>query len=72
MAIYLCHGGVCESCIRCSWPPFGSALIWFALQCSKSKQCAEIHGYDHMPVSRGCMRAQYPFLMAPVVQVCGA
>ena len=20
MTIYLCHGGVCESCIRCSWP----------------------------------------------------
>ena len=21
MTICLCHGGVCESCIRCSWPP---------------------------------------------------
>ena len=20
MTICLCHGGVCESCIRCSWP----------------------------------------------------
>ena len=42
-----------------------SALIGFALQCSKSKQCTEVHGYDHMPVSRGYMRAQYPLLMAP-------
>ena len=41
------------------------ALIWFALQCSKSKQCTEIHGYDHMPVSWGYMRAQYLLLMAP-------
>ena len=37
-----------------------SALIWFALQSSKSKQCTEIRGDDHMPVSRGYMRAQYP------------
>ena len=21
VTIYLCHGGVCKSCIRCSWPP---------------------------------------------------
>ena len=41
-----------------------SALFWFALQCTKSKQCTEIRGYDHMPVSWGHMRAQYPLLMA--------
>ena len=41
-----------------------SALIWFALQCSKSKQCTEIHDNDHMPVSQGYMQAQYPLLMA--------
>ena len=39
-------------------------LIWFALQCSKAKQCTVSCGYDHMPVSRGNMRAQYPLLMA--------
>ena len=21
MTMYLCHGGVCDSCIRCLWPP---------------------------------------------------
>ena len=39
-------------------------LIWFALQCSKSKRCTVSRGYDHMPVSRGYLRAQYPVLMA--------
>ena len=43
-------------------PP--NLLIWFALQCSKSKQCTKIHSCDHMPGSRGYMRAQYPLLMA--------
>ena len=41
-----------------------SALIWFALQCSKSKQCTVSRGYDHMPLSQGYMRAQFPLLMA--------
>ena len=41
-----------------------SALIWFALQCSKAKQCTVRCGSDHMPVSRGYMRAQYLLLMA--------
>ena len=41
------------------------ALNWLVLQCSKAKQCTEIHSYDHMPVSRGYMRVQYPLLMAP-------
>ena len=51
-------------------PPFAptsrqrSALIWFALQCNKSKQCTESRTYDHRPVSRGYMRAQYLLLMA--------
>ena len=30
-----------------------SALVWFALLCSKAKQCTVSCGYDHMPVSRG-------------------
>ena len=42
-----------------------SALIWFALQCSKSKQYTVSCGHDHMPALRGYMRAQYPLLMAP-------
>ena len=42
-----------------------SALIWFALQCSKAKQCTVSCGYDHMPVSRGYMRAEYPLLTPP-------
>ena len=29
------------------------ALIWFALQCSTSKQCIVSCGYDPMPVSLG-------------------
>ena len=29
------------------------ALIWFALQCSKSKQSTVSRGYDHIPVSWG-------------------
>ena len=41
-----------------------SALIWFALQCNKSKQCTESRSYDHIPVSWGYMRPQYPLLMA--------
>ena len=41
-----------------------ATLIWFALQCSSSKQCTEIHGYDHMLVSRRSLRARYPLLMA--------
>ena len=28
----------------------------------------EIHSYDHMPVSRGYMQAQYPLLMAGVLK----
>ena len=40
-------------------------LIWFALLCGKVKQCTMICDYDHIPVSRGCMRVQYPLLMAP-------
>ena len=31
----------------------------------QTQQCTEIHGYDHLPVSRGYMRGQYPLLMAP-------
>ena len=30
-----------------------SALVWFAVQCSKAEQCTVSCGYDHMPVSRG-------------------
>ena len=41
-----------------------SALAWFVLQCNKAKQCFVSRGYDHMLVSRGEMRAQYPLLMA--------
>ena len=44
-----------------------SALIWFALQCSKSKQCTVSRGNDHMPVSWGYMRAQYPLPMAQIL-----
>ena len=39
-------------------------LIWFTLQCGKAKQCTVICDYDHIPVSQGCMRVQYPLLMA--------
>ena len=27
MTICLCHGGICELCIRCSWPPFKCTQI---------------------------------------------
>ena len=39
------------------------------LQSSEAKQCTVSCGYDHMPVSRGCVRAQYPLLMAVSRQV---
>ena len=41
-----------------------SELIWFALQCGKAKQCTVLCDHDHIPESRGCMRVQYPLLMA--------
>ena len=31
----------------------------------QGKTMYEIHSYDHMPVSWGYMRAQYPLLMPP-------
>ena len=39
-------------------------VIWFALQCGTAKQCTMLCDHDHIPVSRGCMRVQYPLLMA--------
>ena len=41
-----------------------SRLVWFMLQCSKAKQSTENGGYDHKPVTRGYMQAQYLLLMA--------
>ena len=46
-------------------PVVHSIRIWVALQSSEAKQCTVSCGYDHVPVSRGYMRAQYPLLMAP-------
>ena len=34
-------------------PTSNNIWVWFALRCSKSKQCTEIHSYDHVPVTRG-------------------
>ena len=41
---------------------FGTDLVCAAVQ--QVKTVTQIHGYDHLPVSRGYMRAQYPLLMA--------
>ena len=42
-----------------------SVRVRVELQSSEAKQCTVSCGYDHMPVSRGYMRAQDPLLMAP-------
>ena len=46
-----------------SQQPPGVVQNWSALQCSKkhTKQC----GYDHAPVTRGRMRAQFPLPHGP-------
>ena len=42
----------------------GVVQNWSTLQCSKqnTEQC----GYDHAPVTRGCMRAQFPLPHGPI------
>ena len=46
-----------------SQQPPGVVQNWSTLQCSKqnTEQC----GYDHAPVTRGRMRAQFPLPHAP-------
>ena len=46
-----------------SQQPPGVVQNWSTLQCSKqnNEQC----GYDHAPVTRGCMRAQFPLPHGP-------
>ena len=46
-----------------SQQPPGVVQNWSALQCSKknTEQC----GYDHAPVTRGRMRAQFPLPHGP-------
>ena len=39
-----------------------------SLQSSEAKQCTVSCSYDHMPVSQGYMRAQYPLLNGPMGQ----
>ena len=48
-----------------SQQPPGVVQNWSTLQCSKqnTEQC----GYDHAPVTRGRMRAQFPLPHGPVV-----
>ena len=65
---------LCEGAGRCLPPPLytccaamsrqHSVRFWVALQSSEAKQCTVSCSCDHMPVSRGYMRAQYPVLMA--------
>ena len=47
-----------------SQQPPGVVQNWSTLQCSKqnTEQC----GYDHAPVTRGRMRAQFPLPHGPV------
>ena len=46
-----------------SQQPLGVVQNWYTLQCSKenTEQC----GYDHAPVTRGRMRAQFPLPHGP-------
>ena len=46
-----------------SQQPPGVVQNWSTLQCSKHdiEQC----GYDHAPVTRGCMRTQFPLPHGP-------
>ena len=50
-----------------SQQPPGVVQNWSTLQCSKqnTEQC----GYDHAPVTRGRMRAQYPLPHGPILRV---
>ena len=50
-----------------SQQPPGVVQNWSTLQCSKqnTEQC----GYDHAPVTRGRMRAQFPLPHGPQVQL---
>ena len=41
--------------------------FWIALQSSEAIQCTVSCGNDHMLVSRGYMRAEYPLLMALIL-----
>ena len=54
-----------------SQQPLGVVQNWSTLQCSKqnTEQC----GYDHAPVTRGRMRAQFPLPHGPTppAELCG-
>ena len=51
-----------------SQQPPGVVQNWSTLQCSKqnTEQC----GYDHAPVTRGRMRAQFPLSHGPCLSEC--
>ena len=60
---YFCGGNTRPLALQCAYCTVFGLPKWVSVPRAPFVQ-PEIRSYDHVPVSRGYMRAQYPLLMA--------